>query len=340
MPLEKTDLNTCREYNFFSWVPPGHRWPLLVIVGQLSILAIGWGFYAAVVAKGQIPLPVSVANTVQLHPESREYMVTFISVILSTITSFLFAQAIRHGLVVRLASPDALSVSTLGYGMTVGHKSLIWDVSQIHWTLTAAFFSLAGITQTPGWTTLFTPRLILIHTPLQGTEIDFSSPAFQESYQSLSPFVNKTVLWTALIPLYSQSGFTATSARFGDPGYIRLDEFLYNVSTNGILALNLQQSNHSFGFDSPIPVRTFNTTATPQGLSTNYSMTQQGLTANVSCSQVNLSPTSDPPLNTTVQTLNLSLPDNTPLTLFWWEWSTSCNGVLYPLSMFYCYLAM
>jgi predicted outer membrane lipoprotein len=62
-------------------------WPLAVIAGQLVLLAIAYGFIAALFVERQIPLSWTVSALAQRSPQSMTYLFTFVATALSAFSS-------------------------------------------------------------------------------------------------------------------------------------------------------------------------------------------------------------------------------------------------------------
>lgn len=119
----------------------------------------------------------------------------------------MFTQAVRHAIVVSLTLPTP--VSSLGFGIMIARRSYIpWDRREVKWFLVGGTFFFGTLAQTAGyvvhasirfgfllvgdfcgwssWSSLFTPTLITIETQLVGTEIDFTTNAFNKAWEDLN----------------------------------------------------------------------------------------------------------------------------------------------------------
>ncbi|KAJ7763207.1 hypothetical protein DFH07DRAFT_956581 [Mycena maculata] len=172
-------------------------WPLVVIGGQLLLLALSWIFFVVVRAPGQILLLLKVAGFLEVYPQSKTYLVTFMANILSTLSSYLFSQAVRHAIVLYLTRP--ISVTTLGFGIAISKKNLILQRREIRWTMTAADFFIASLSQTAAWSSLLTPNQIVILTPLRGEELDQSSASLNSQLETLS--LDDIESYTGIVPV-------------------------------------------------------------------------------------------------------------------------------------------
>jgi hypothetical protein len=62
-------------------------WPLAVIGGQSLLLAIAYGFFAALHVRGQIPLSLTLSEFALRNPQAKTYLVTFLATALSALSS-------------------------------------------------------------------------------------------------------------------------------------------------------------------------------------------------------------------------------------------------------------
>ncbi|KAF7308040.1 Protein arginine N-methyltransferase [Mycena kentingensis (nom. inval.)] len=268
------------------------RWPVYIVAGELTLIAFALGFLFAVRRRGQIPLGAYAVEFFEVNPQIKTWLFTFVASVLSMFSSFLFAQAVRHALVVALSHP--LRLSTLVSGVKISKRALILDKKYVKWgLLSVAIFGL-GIAQTSSWSSLLTPNVISVVVPLVGTEIDLASAIFQQediwgallSYDgSLSP-ANLTD--ASDMPVIQQSGAARAAAFANHTSILNYGGFTYTVTTGGISPIHLQAR---YGTDVYLPpntadLSTTNTAAFPP--STNVSeinivMHQQGLSANGSC---------------------------------------------------------
>jgi hypothetical protein len=63
------------------------KWPLVVIIGQALVLALSWGFFAVVRARGQITLDAISGETLQHYPRTTTYAFTLVATGLATFSS-------------------------------------------------------------------------------------------------------------------------------------------------------------------------------------------------------------------------------------------------------------
>ncbi|KAJ7236829.1 hypothetical protein C8J57DRAFT_1569207 [Mycena rebaudengoi] len=249
------------------------RWPLSVVVGQLSLLALLLGYFGAVRVRGQIPLQTSRADLVQSNPQSKAGIATFLASILSA----LFSQAVRHAIRVYLTRP--VSLSTLKFGILLSRRSPIWTLErrEVKWVVTGAVFLLATLSQTASLSSLITPIQIVVPTPLQGTEIDLTSDVFSNQFDELwngtsgiHDYIDSALSFLVkcgTVNANNQGGFKFSQIDFGGWNHVLI--------TGGTFPINLPY------FADP----TLNTTALitsntkpfpPSGSDFNVSMSQQG----------------------------------------------------------------
>ncbi|KAF7367599.1 hypothetical protein MSAN_00823200 [Mycena sanguinolenta] len=297
-------------------------WLFAVLVGQALLLALSLGMFSAVRARGYILLSPKLADFVQKNPQSKTYVVTFLSTTLSMFSSYLFSQAITQMILVYLTDP--MTISTLRFGISVSSRSILFDFQNIKRLLTTGVFFLATLGQTASWSSLLTPNDITVYTPLQGTELDFSSEAFVSQFPQFYGYIG-TYLSSALLSVIDTSGSTSAMAFLGYPTVLDYTGLAYNGSTGGIFPAvvdpTANKTNFFVYYDSPLP---------PFYTSYNVTMSQQGLTAAVSCQNRTgqLDATSDPPfqrLATPAETVISNGHQPTNYTAF--SFMSACGGV-------------
>ncbi|KAJ6545145.1 hypothetical protein B0H19DRAFT_1266619 [Mycena capillaripes] len=273
-------------------------WPLAVIGGQSVLLAIAYGFFAALHVRGLIPLSLALSEFAQRNPQAKTYLVTSLATALSALSSYLFSHAVRHALLVYLSRP--MSVSTLGFGILISRRSFIFQRRQLKWVFAAGVFFLATLGQTANWTSLLTPIDIIIATPLRGTEIDFLSETFATDFAQLwnATMGIQNSIDSGIASVMDLSGMASADAASASGGaLIDFNNWVYSVSTRGVLPITLVNSADE---DSLIDkLITTNTQPFPGpigGSNFNLSVIQWGLSANFSCGYQQLDANSDPPL--------------------------------------------
>jgi hypothetical protein len=58
-----------------------------VIIGQSLVLALSWGFFATVRARGQITVDIFIAEKLQRYPRTTTYVFTLLATALATFSS-------------------------------------------------------------------------------------------------------------------------------------------------------------------------------------------------------------------------------------------------------------
>ncbi|KAF7300114.1 Protein arginine N-methyltransferase [Mycena kentingensis (nom. inval.)] len=306
------------------------KWPVSIVAGELVLITFALGFLFAVKRQGQIPLGAHSVEFFEDNPQVKTWLFTFVASVLSMFSSFLFAQAVRHALVVSLSHP--LRVSTLVSGVKISKRALILDNKHIRWgLLSVAIFGL-GIAQTSSWSSLLTPNFISVVVPLEGTEIDLGATIFQQEDiwdQLWNGSLSMDNLTDASdMPVIQQSGAAKAMAFAGHASILNFGKFTHSVSTGGISPIRLLARNGT-DLDQPpntADLSTTNTEAFPP--STNLSqinivMQQQGLSANVSCQSTTLTTEATdtlPPIWRNYTNLGCN-----PICLYYWSISTVCG---------------
>ncbi|KAJ6459568.1 hypothetical protein C8R45DRAFT_1030433 [Mycena sanguinolenta] len=299
-------------------------WPLAVIAGQTLLLAFSWGFLSVVRSRGQIPLPRTLAELIQENPQSKTYVITFLSTALSTFSSYLFSQAVRQAILVHLTNPT--TIYTLRFGISVSTRSLLLDLQNIKVLLVTGVFFLAALGQTASWSSLLTPNDMTVYTPMQGTELDLSSETFLSQFPQYYEVID-AYLSSALLSVIDTSGAASAMALLGYPTVLDFGELAYDSSTGGILPImvklidtpNANRTNFLTYNTSPLP---------PFTTSYNITMSQQGLTAAVSCQNRTgqLDANSDPPFTRVATPAEMTIGNaaSTPYTAL--SFLSACDG--------------
>ncbi|KAJ6629697.1 hypothetical protein B0H10DRAFT_1986334 [Mycena sp. CBHHK59/15] len=259
-------------------------WPALVIVGQLVLQALAWGFLAVVKYRGQLALPFSTALWAENNPHLVTLVATLASTLLAGCSSFFFSYALRRSMSLYLLRP--MSLAALGASVSISMRSVMFHRRHWKWpAVSLLFFIMAGI-QTSVWSTLITPVKVVISTPLVGREIDLSSPILHQMWDAGALDVCLTAGRDgAVYGGVPDSGYANGQAYLGLPAAVSLLGQGFNVSTRGILAATLDNTHVGSWF---IPATAQLVDARPNGISDSYSMIQQGFTADVSCALQNL----------------------------------------------------
>ncbi|KAJ6459569.1 hypothetical protein C8R45DRAFT_1081381 [Mycena sanguinolenta] len=196
-------------------------------------------------------------------------------------------------ILVYLTNP--MTISNLRFGISVSRRSLLFDFQNVKGLLATGVFFLATLGQTASWSSLLTPNAITVYTPLQGTELDFSSEALVSQFTQLleDPHGGYQYIDSTLLSIIATSGATSAMSRVGYPTVLDYAGLAYEDNTGGISPITLKP-------DAPTANRTdfvtFNTMPFPPNTNSfNITMSQQGLTAAVTCQTGQLNATSDPP---------------------------------------------
>ncbi|KAJ2913925.1 hypothetical protein MD484_g6489, partial [Candolleomyces efflorescens] len=294
--------------------PPSRAWilrpynylPIIIILGQLVLLFGGWTFYI-VTSSRPVSLPESTAVFTKNKPTLATLIVTVFSTLLALTSGYLYARAIRYAL--RLSLSEPLSLFTIHSAVKIASKSPILNVRKMKWTMAGLISIVALALQTAAWSTLLTPRPILIQTSMTGSELDFSK---EEVIRATNEAFNLdtddgTDLPVAVNTLLLNSGHSAVDGRFGRPSPDDFNGFTFVNGTGGITPANLrlipsvmgallnsQTSLTNLTHDLPVSFKLEKEIVSPRGFSTNYTITQQGMTAEVKCEQRALNDTTNP----------------------------------------------
>ncbi|KAF7318789.1 hypothetical protein HMN09_00214100 [Mycena chlorophos] len=295
-------------------------WPLFIVAGQLSLLALAFGFLTTVRSRQLLALPPDVGNWLDDNPQLKFYIFTLLANSLSIFSSFLFTQAVRHALLVSLTRP--LSVTTLGYGILISRKSIAFTrgAYKLKWVMLSAAVFVVSFGQTPGWSSLLTPQDLSLYIDVYGAELDLTSSAFQNEFLQLWNNTLQSYLESTLLSVIDESGSASATAEGDHPASLNFGGAAYFDSTAGVFPIQFQTAGNI-----TINSTLIATNLEPFPFGTNFStglirnMDQQGLTANVSCQEVTLNASSDPPLFRTSH----SAQNITFATI-----STDCNGTV------------
>ncbi|KAJ6565805.1 hypothetical protein DFH09DRAFT_1363606 [Mycena vulgaris] len=255
------------------------RWPAFVIIGQLSLQALGWGFLGLVKFRGPVALPFSTALWAENNPHLLTLGVTLLSTLLAATSSFFFSYALRRSMSLYLLRP--MSLAALSASVNISMGSLVFHSRRWKWPAVSLLCLIMAGIQTSVWTTLLTPGTVDISTALVGREIDFSSPILQQMWDARTLDVCLSAGRDgAVYGGVPQSGYANGESYLGLPAAVSLFGHGFNVSTRGILPATLDDTHVGSWF---IPATAQSVGARPSGISDSYSMIQQGFTADVSC---------------------------------------------------------
>ncbi|KAJ6541320.1 hypothetical protein B0H19DRAFT_1311366 [Mycena capillaripes] len=244
-------------------------WPTVVILGHIALQAFAWTFFIQVERRGVMPAPHSLASLADRYPRSVTQVVTLVSTALAACSSLL---------------QRPVSLTSLHSAMSISSRSLILSPRNWKWTVTSIALLLITGVQTSCWSSLLTPLQITIGTPLNGSELDLSSPLLNQAQTTgvldeceISP---SHLTW--FIPGQTDSGYAAVEGNMSLPASFTAMGRNFNTST-GMTTIP--------GTLAPAGV-------IPDGFSHTYSMMQQedklnhrqGFTADVSCTYSNDTP--------------------------------------------------
>ncbi|KAK7028731.1 hypothetical protein R3P38DRAFT_2937949 [Favolaschia claudopus] len=274
--------------NFFSihFFSRLFGWPGIIVLGQLLLQILAWGFFAFVQHRGGLALPLAWAASAKANPHSVQWVSTQVATILAFCSTFLFSWGARQSITLRLRG-DGMSLAQFVHYLQISSRSLILNPRNLTMTFMAMFvFILTGV-QTAGWSSLITPRTITIDTPLAGHGIDLSSPLLKDLRGTQAvDFCRKTSsAAAAFIVGQTESGYTAVKGNLGLPATLTVMDLSFNRSTEGILPLTLEPLNASTWFEgaTTLPSTIKPEWDLPDGLGSSYTLHQQGFTADVSC---------------------------------------------------------
>ncbi|KAJ7628899.1 hypothetical protein FB45DRAFT_1059567 [Roridomyces roridus] len=257
------------------------RWHVSVILGQLGLLGLSLGFFAALRIRQQIPLQTWLAELVQSHSQAKTFIVTFIATALSAYSSHLLSNAVGTAIRVCLAHPTSLSTLRFAVGISRGSFLLKQETK---WVIIGGVFAIATLCQTAGWSSLITPIQLVIFTPLKGAEVDFTADALNDQFaelwsQGIKSYVDSYLSFITTggtINAYSEAGFNESSIFFG--GWVHID------STGGTFPIDLPYLGDPQNLNTTA-LKTSNTEPLPpQGINApSLVMIQQGFTAVANC---------------------------------------------------------
>ncbi|KAF8649620.1 hypothetical protein AX16_005709 [Volvariella volvacea WC 439] len=289
----------------FSYIdlPPHIKWPLLVIGGQLIFLVGGWGFYIAA-SRQPIALADFLAEAAADYPNSMTFIITLLSTLFATASSYLHSHAVRYALTCYLV--DELKLSYLALAVKIARERPLLSLRKYK-ASTVTWISLLILgSQTAVWTTLFTPRPIALPNDMTGSGLDISNPDFIQRAAGLAQnasFRPDTVVTAAAV--LQASGVAALNAEFGLPAIVNFNEMSFINSTGGIMPVFLQSTRSILKSRSEFaPSATISALAhNPSGFSNNFTVTQQGVVVDTTCR------VREPP-NVQVLNTTMELPGN------------------------------
>ncbi|KAJ7031279.1 hypothetical protein C8F04DRAFT_1263102 [Mycena alexandri] len=206
-------------------------WPAIIIAGQLMLQLAAWTFFAVVQSRGSIPLPSPAAAWVQGHVHTVTFISTQISTILAACSSFFFSWGVRQSIALHLHG-SGMSLAQFASSVKLSSRSLILDPRKRKWsTLSVVLILLTGV-QAAGWSSLLTPLVIFMDTPITGYEIDLSNPSLRELQTER---VHECVVNSPNLPAFvvgkAESGSAAVKADLGFPASLTLLDESFNNAT-------------------------------------------------------------------------------------------------------------
>ncbi|KAJ7652792.1 hypothetical protein DFH06DRAFT_1205694 [Mycena polygramma] len=275
-------------------------WPAVVICGQMILQSAAWGLFGVVQSQGFIALPHPAAGWVRNNPHVITLVFTQISTILSAISSILFSWGLYQSITLHLHG-DGMPLAKFLSFVKISSRSLLLNPRKLKWSLmSATVFILTGF-QTTGWSGLLTPQMYDVVTPLTGYELDLANPRLQQVNNSGLNFcvANGTNL-NAFLVGQTESGYAALKGGLELPGSLTLMDQTFNVSTAGILPLNLVDIDATSWFPgngtTELSATVQSALVLPKDISGHYSLIQQGFTADVDCKFQDLSADTTPTL--------------------------------------------
>ncbi|KAF8649594.1 hypothetical protein AX16_005685 [Volvariella volvacea WC 439] len=268
---------------------PRVYFPLGIILGQLAIFFVAWGFYIAT-SRQPVALPNYLAEAGRDYPSGITFVVTLISIAFSASSSYLYGTAMRYALAMRLSKPMPLHLVALN--VKLSRSKIVLSFRYWTWALLTTLNIIFLGAQTAAWNALFTPRRITIDNEMTGWGLNITDPTFIErllpSLQSLVPLSDyrpDTLLTTA--PLFQSSGSASVNAMLDLPGSFTFNGRSFLNSTKGIMPVFLEETNSTIEAGSIFlpTISLVNPAIGQNGFSTSYTVTQQGLTVDVSCTR-------------------------------------------------------
>ncbi|TFK64272.1 hypothetical protein BDN72DRAFT_278172 [Pluteus cervinus] len=295
-----------------SMLYPRMTRPILVLVFQSALLCFLWGFHW-VTRRNAIMLPAAVVDAYYVYgTETFTFVVTLISSGITILTAYLYSLAIRHMLVIYLATTPT-SFFAVSSTIKVAGKSPLMNFEKPMWTFASILCAVALGAQTAGWATLLTPQPITLKSRIDGRELDLSNAAFIDmSTQDAANYVFNHYI--NVVPLLQASGAVLiNTAMMGRPATINYNNMSFFGRTGGVLPATLYNTSSAINTALFLPAVGYvidPPTRIPTGLSRNYTVTQQGLSANISCVQQNLTPTTSPSWTQDIETptSNMDIP--------------------------------
>lgn len=148
--------------------PISLAWATIVILGQLIIPSIAWGFFALVYQYGPIPLPDKMASRAATHQSTVTLVITLVGTTLSLVSALyvhyttstvpssnipyfltsLFRRAMRFALTARFFRP--ISFFAFSSAVEVSRGSVVMNLRHAQWTIVSLICAIALSTMTAG----------------------------------------------------------------------------------------------------------------------------------------------------------------------------------------------
>ncbi|KAJ7052281.1 hypothetical protein C8F01DRAFT_626784 [Mycena amicta] len=291
--------------------------PGIIILGQLVLQGLAWGFYGALWRKGLISVSSFwLVQAFQYKPVA--WTSTLASMILAFCSTYLFASAVRQVTTLRLRR-EGMTFATFLWSAKIASRSYSLDRKQKKWILLSFAVVVLTSVQTPGWNTLLAPTYFSYDTRIAGRELDLGNPLLKSMFSSgvaLDSCVFNSSNLVALSVGETTSGFAALNQYLGFPTSSTFMDDAFNTSTAGILPLAFEDVDASpwFGNASDSVTMLRKALSAPSigfdnGLAFTSTMYQQGFTADVSCKSQDLTSDTTPSLIIdTINGTNSSLP--------------------------------
>ncbi|KAG1842187.1 hypothetical protein DFJ58DRAFT_748255 [Suillus subalutaceus] len=302
---------------------------VLTILISTCIFALCWGFMIVIWRQTYVILPDFVVDLIIGYPTELTLVSTVISTILSVITTFLLSFAVKKAINHYITRPISLVELHTAIALTKPQPLLRWDHYKLS-IFTLIFVCLVALLNS-SWTTLLLPTLLSWPVPINGTDLDLGSSAFNLKLgNDTNEFGDYTKGWDLLVIMASMSGTLATASAVagGDKSVFAFNGVLYTESSSGILpavegyAGTTLPPGEYIGLEyygGKVAVNT--SPANPSlvkgryGLARNYTVIQQGLSATITCSD----------LDTNEYSLSFT-PFNTSNTT-WWQGTGYCSSL-------------
>ncbi|KAJ6505678.1 hypothetical protein C8R47DRAFT_133960 [Mycena vitilis] len=289
-----------RRFRMGAFVRKLIGWPAVVICGQMILQSAAWGLFGVVQSQGFIALPHPAAAWVKNNPHVITLISTQISTILSAISTILFSWGLYQSITLHLHG-DGMPLAKFLSFVKISSRSLLLNPRKLKWSfMSVAVFILTGF-QTTGWSGLLTPQMYDFVTPLIGYELDLANPRLQQMDNTGLNFcvANGTDL-NAFLVGQTESGYAALKGGLSSSGSLTVMDQTFNVSTAGILPLNLVDIDATSWFPgngtTQLPATVYAAVDFPEDISGHYSLIQQGFTADVDCKFQDLTPDTTPSL--------------------------------------------